>query len=114
MPVSTITIAGEKTGLPSGTKVIGPLVTTNPTSVGFTQDLTTVNGNNTINVPGGAIGFILIPPAGNTTAIVLKGVSGDTGVTLHPTDPSKISLAASQATFVLNVAGIITLEIEWY
>jgi hypothetical protein len=109
-----VNLSGVKTGLPSGLKQIGPIITFNPTTIGFTQDLTTVSGNNTVTVPTGATGFILIPPAGNMTPIVLKGASGDTGVSLHLTDPSKISLASGQTTVILNVTGVITLEIEWY
>jgi hypothetical protein len=109
-----VTISGIKTALPSGIKQIGPLIGYNPTPIGVTQDLTTVSGNNTVTVPVGALGVIIIPPAGNTIQITLKGVAGDTGVSLNLTDPSKISLNPGQATFVLNVGGAITLELEWY
>ena len=41
-------------------------------------------------------------------AITLKGVSGDTGVALHLTDPSTIALASSVTSFVLTTGGAIT------
>ena len=74
-----------------------------------TKDLTT--GFNSIAVPsaGGATAkaVTIIPPAGNTQTITLKGVTGDTGVALHLTDPATISLGAA-AAFGLTVGGNIT------
>jgi hypothetical protein len=73
--------------------------------------ITLSSGDNTITVPTGGTtptAVTITKPAGNTNAIKLKGVGGDTGVTLHLTDPDSISLAASQATFILNAAGTIT------
>jgi hypothetical protein len=58
-----------------------------------------VNGGNTTNCRT----FVLIPPRGNTTSIILKGVTGDTGRSLHPNQPLVLSLPASDA---LNANGI--------
>lgn len=76
------------------------------------------SGANTITVPvgGGAVSVAvtITPPAGNTTTIILKGVTGDTGVGLHLTDPSVIALASTVATFVLTTGGIITgVRLQW-
>lgn len=68
-------------------------------------------GANTITVPTGgatAVGVTIVPPAGNTSLITLKGIAGDTGVPLHKTDPTSIALDATCATFVLNAAAPIT------
>jgi hypothetical protein len=44
----------------------------------------------------------------------LKGVTGDTGIGLHLTDPSTIALAGSTATFVLTAGNTITgLRLYW-
>ena len=49
----------------------------------------------------------MIPPAGNTNSITLKGASGDTGIRLHNTDPTTLALHSTQSTILL-VAGSTT------
>jgi hypothetical protein len=74
-------------------------------------------GANTVTAPTGGstpTAVTIIPPAGNVQTITLKGVTGDTGVALHLTDPTTIALAASVTTFVLTVGGTITgLRLVW-
>jgi len=64
------------------------------------------SGNNTITVPTGgssvATGCLIIPPSGNTNTVTLKGVNGDTGISLHRTNPTFVGLNAV-SSFVLNV-----------
>jgi hypothetical protein len=75
------------------------------------QDL--ASGANTITVPTGATGVTIIPPAGNTETITAKGVTGDTGISLHRTNPSYIGLY-SVSTFVLTASGTVTaLRLIW-
>lgn len=75
-------------------------------------------GNNTITVPtatGVTVkGATIIPPAANTEDIILKGVAGDTGVTLSRTDPTSIAFETAPTDFVLNASGTISgLRIIW-
>lgn len=77
-----------------------------------------ISGNNTIIAPvvSGLIptALTIIPPAGNTTLITLKGASGDTGVKLHPTDPTSIGLDSTFVSLVLNAAsGIVGVRLVW-
>lgn len=69
------------------------------------------SGANTITKPsstGVTVTAVTIwPPVGNTAQITLKGVSGDTGILLHLTDPSTIALAAAVTTFDLTAADAI-------
>src|SRR5690242_2468757 len=69
---------------------------------------TLASGANTITPPtvgsGGATAVTIIPPAGNTATITLKGVSGDTGVVLHKTDPTTVALNSPTNTFVLSAS----------
>jgi hypothetical protein len=78
---------------------------------------TLASGANTITVPtSGTVptSVTIIPPSGNTQLITLKGVSGDTGVGLHLTDPTSIGLGTAVTTFVLNAAGTVTgLRLVW-
>lgn len=66
-----------------------------------------VNGANTITPPTNAIAVTIIPPEGNATSITLKGVTGDTGIVLHLTDPTSIGLG-SASTFCLTAGSAIT------
>jgi hypothetical protein len=67
-------------------------------------------GDNTITVPTAIAptGVTIVPPAGNTQTMTLKGVAGDTGIALHLTDPTSIGLKSTVASFVLTVTGTIT------
>ena len=74
-------------------------------------------GFNTVTLPTGGstvVSGTIVPPAGNTQTITLKGVTGDTGVALHLTDPTTIAFASTVTTFGLTVGGTITgLRIFW-
>lgn len=73
------------------------------------QDL--ASGANTITVPSATsitvTAVTIIPPADNEETITLKGVTGDTGVSLHPTDPTTIALASGVVNFVLTAGDAI-------
>tara|TARA_R110000868_G_scaffold97880_2_gene269361 strand:- start:1244 stop:1591 length:348 start_codon:yes stop_codon:yes gene_type:complete len=85
------------------------------TSPGEIQILDLSSGANTITPPTSATkACTLIPPAANTQTITLKGVTGDTGVVLHKTDPSSFGLNSGATTFCLTAGGIITgLRLIW-
>ncbi len=76
-------------------------------------------GDNTITLPGGGStpqGATIIPPSGNTQALILKGVGGDTGIRINKTDPTVITFdaAALPANIVINAAGVVTgMRIIW-
>lgn len=92
----------------------------NEVSTGVVNLLDLASGNNTIPVfttgPTSEIlptSVTIVPPADNEETITLKGVNGDTGVKLHPTDPTTIALDPSVASFVLNVTGDV-LGVRFY
>ncbi len=77
-----------------------------------------VTGANTITVPlvsGITVkAATIIPPAGNIQSIILKGVTGDTGVVISKVDPTSISFEAAPVNFVLTAGGSIDgLRIVW-
>lgn len=79
---------------------------------------TLVLGANTITLPTGGstvVGATIIPPAENTQTLTLKGITGDTGIVLHKTDPISISFDTSPpVSFILTAGGTITgLKIIW-
>lgn len=79
--------------------------------------VTLTTGNNTITPPtGGSVpnSVTITPPAGNTQTITLKGVSGDTGISLHKTNPCTITFFNPTDTFVLVAGATITgVRMTW-
>ena len=72
--------------------------------------VTLASGLNTITPPAGGSTpkrLTIIPPAGNTATMTLKGVTGDTGVVLHKTDWTSIALDSPTTTLVLTCSAQI-------
>ncbi len=107
----TITFTGDVTATQSNSAL------QNPASPAVSQITSLVAGANTIAVPGGGatpVAVTIIPPAGNVQPITLKGIAGDTGILLHPTDPATITLGSTVASFVLNAGGAVAgLRLIW-
>ena len=86
-------------------------------SPGQSQVITLSSGANTITPPSGGstpIAVTIIFPSGNTVAVTLKGVTGDTGVVLHKTDPTSVGLNSPTDTFVLTAASIVAgVRLVW-
>ena len=70
-------------------------------------------GNNTVAVPAGAIGVLLVPPVGSTNSKILKGVNADTGIAMATGQPFMMFFAPSATSFVINAAGAETLLAAW-
>jgi len=75
----------------------------------YQQIVTLASGNNTISVPDvedfTVHGLAIVPPTANEVEPVLKGVNGDTGVSLSSTQVSVVQLGATPpASIVLNVS----------
>jgi hypothetical protein len=70
-------------------------------------------GANTITKPTDAIGVTIIFAADNDILVTLKGVTGDTGIPLHMTDPTSIGLDSTETTFVLTAADDVTVRLIW-
>lgn len=107
----TITYTGDTTGVESIPAA------TNAASPGSIEIKNLSSGANTITVPTGgttAVACVILPPVGNIISITLKGVTGDTGVALHLTDPSTVALASTVTTFVLTAGSAITgVRLYW-
>lgn len=57
--------------------------------------------------------IIIIPPIGNSTAITLKGISGDTGVPLHPNGIAVLAVPSGGAPTwgITTAAAIVAVRI---
>lgn len=103
--VTTITFTNDVTGtqtLEAATNAASPASIT-------VQAL--ASGANTITVPSSTgvtvTACTIVPPTGNTTTLTLKGVTGDTGVGLHLTDHTTVSLASATTSFCLTAGAAI-------
>jgi hypothetical protein len=101
----TITFTGDVTA----TQTTAALY--NPASPGVNELISLLDGPNAIPVPTGgatAVAVTIVPPAGNVVPMTLQGIAGDTGLLLHPTDPSTIALGATVSSFVITTVGGVT------
>lgn len=108
--VLTITYTGDVTG----TETIS--AASNASSPGQIQIISLVSGNNTITVPtAGTVptACTIVPPSNNANTLILKGVAGDTGITILKTDPTTIALDPGVTTFVVNAAGTTNTRFVW-
>lgn len=105
MATATIKVDGEITGLVTGRK---PLSYTLTTSKGTLDVVTLASGANTVTYQSGSQLVVVAPPSANTIAMTLKGASGDTGVALHPTNPSQIAVHTSTSAFLISAGGTIS------
>jgi len=103
---TTIVFTGDVTGtetLSAGSNAASP---------GSVTVQTLASGFNTITVPSTSgvtvVACTIVPPTGNTTAITLKGITGDTGVRLHNTDPSTITIHSDVTAIGLTAGASIT------
>ena len=83
---------------------------TNAASVGSVLLVNLASGFNSVAVPtgSGAVGVTIVPPAGNTQTLTLKGVTGDTGVLLHKTDPTSLAIDSSVTAIGITAGASIT------
>lgn len=109
-----VAVSGLITGTPAGTVTVGPYTSPGNTSALF--ESTTVvlaSGTNTIAIPSYANGVIIMPPTSNLIGITIKGVGGDTGIPMSPSEPAMISFPATPpASFVLSAASAMTLPTQ--
>lgn len=89
----------------------------NALAPGDVDVLTLASGANTVTLPTGGStpkAATIIPPIANTIALTLKGVTGDTGIALHLTDPTIVAFDTTVTSFVLTAAAsLVGLRIVW-
>jgi hypothetical protein len=98
----------------SGTEVFNDA--SNANSSGVSNVVALSSGNNTIAVPSAGTvptAVTIIPPAGNTNDLILKGANGDQGIQLHDTNPLKLPLDSSVTSFVINAEATTNVRLIW-
>lgn len=89
--------------------------TTSPAQIAIV-DLVATNNTQTVPTAGSTqpTAVTIIPPSGNTNVITLKGTNADTGVALHLTDPTTITLSTSVTSIVLAVSTTVAgVRLVW-
>lgn len=116
MATAEIRLSATVLGLLTGNRTFAPSVASYSAAHGGLSLVNLSNGNNTITVPTGATGVMIVPPSTNTAGIQLKGIAADTGVSLSPSSWQMINFGASPpATFVLTTTGAIAgVEFNWF
>lgn len=108
---TTIVFTGDVTGTEVYTAA------SNSSSPGQLQIVALSSGNNTITLPTSSTtvaSVTILPPTGNSVALILKGIAGDTGINLHPTDPTTIAFPNSGVTsFVINAGSAVNIRLTW-
>jgi len=108
----TVTLSGDTEGSFPFTAASS---TTSPGVIG--QLYTLSPGANAITIPVSGYttkAATIIPPAGNTNLITLKGTTADTGIAIHRTDPTSLGLDTTQTTITLTVSTTVTgVKIAW-
>jgi hypothetical protein len=114
MAEHTINLQALFTSLSGSGEVSTPSIVS-ATSV-FQKTLATfASGDNTITPPAGVTFCLIVFNQGNSSTYKLKGVGGDTGITLGSVSLKWAFLPVSSA-FILNSSGLDTLvtEIYWF
>lgn len=105
---ASVSLSGDVTGASSGSKKLLATITSAAASM-HTQSIKLANGFNAISVPTdpATTGVLIKLPADNTLAVVLKGITGDTGIAIGKTGFVVLTWdsTAAPTTFGLTAAG---------
>jgi hypothetical protein len=123
MAYGSTSIFAAVTGGNDGSWSVGPSGTTrNMTTAINAETIVSLSvGANTITVPTGATNAIIFPSsntASTTNAnyggtLTLKGVAGDTGITISSASPTLLPFDTAPSTFVLNATASGTISIRF-
>jgi hypothetical protein len=121
MATGSLSISGNVTGGPDGSRSFGPFVTYANAAVTETLPVSLSIGANTVSVPTGSSVMVINPPNGTNPTpnpawggvLTLKGVSGDTGVPLSNSHVSVISWDSAPSSVVINSTTTGTLTV-WF
>src|SRR5579863_9172690 len=93
---ATTTVQYGLSGDNFSTSTTGPMyANTNTNAAGSVPgSITCATGFNAITAPATCLGVTIVPPPGNAVTLTLKGVTGDTGILLSPTQPTVLSFTS--------------------
>lgn len=103
----TVTITGLSASEPTGSRTLGPMSIVGSVVVGDTQTLALASGDNTISIPAGAVGVVLVPPTNASAALKYRTSlnAADTGLPINSSQPFVHVFPATPPTsIILNAA----------
>jgi hypothetical protein len=85
----TLTISGLSASEPAGQRVLGPITVQGTIVVGDTVATSLGLGDNSIDIPSGAVGVVIIPPSTGAATLKYRTSlnSSDDGLPISPTQP---------------------------
>lgn len=118
--VGQLEVSANVSGGPSGARTFTSSI---PITAGVdaTQVVALSSGANTITPPTGATVCVIwgqnatvpAPNPASTVTLIVKGVTGDTGISISSTYPFVWPVGTLPATFVLTASGSATVEVWW-
>lgn len=107
--MATITVSGSDTSAP-GEITLEPQTITGSEVLGEVLAVDLASGDNTIDVPPGAVGCVIVPPASNATALKVRTNlnSADGGTPIAPAEPYVQGFASGTTSVILNAAAAIS------
>ena len=108
---TTVTLSGDGFGgSPLFTESIQNLSGNAPGSVALSNGFTSISAL----APASSLGVVIVPPPGNTVALTLKGVTGDTGIAIDPAHSTRLNWTnVVLPPFGITSVGGVTLELIW-
>jgi len=107
----TLTIAGLASGLPSGSKVVGPVTMTGTAVIGTITDAALIVGDTTITVPTGAVACLIVLATSTATIKVRSNLnSGDSGLPIAPSGFMVVPIATGTTSLIINSTATASLE----
>lgn len=67
-----------------------------------------------VPVPASSIGVLVIPDNANTGTVIVKGITGDTGINIRKFKPSLLSLDEAAASFGILSANTQTMTLVFF
>lgn len=102
-----VTLTGAFTNGGSTSISLPSSVNANSPLASYLQDM--ASGANTITISSKASCLVIVPPAGNVATMTLKGVGGDTGISIGLLAPQVLQFPSTPpASVVLNISAAVT------
>lgn len=109
---ASITIAGLSSTEPTGSSIIGPITTVGTVVVGEKLAVPLASGDNTFNVPAGAVAVLVMAPTPNTATLKYRTSlnSGDGGLPINGLSQPFFHVfpGAAPTTVILNSGSAVS------
>ena len=69
--------------------------------------------DNTLTVPPGALGMIIVPPSISVVTKAIKGAALDTGLAISPTRVTMIGLPAGATSVIISASAPEDITVQW-